>query len=156
MNTPDFSQTTLEAAMANTLAAVTLQVDQFNQQLKADYLTAFSNWSVNVMAGRLDNSNPPKPPNAYTIGFFTDATNSRARWAYPAIGDQPLCDVPPLPPAPKPWVPQSIPEGDTARNVPPGDTLPLGFIVTAPDGSRWQKQCSQSPFGTAYFYARLS
>ena len=63
MNTPDFSQTTLEAAMANTLAAVNLQVEQFNQQIKAGYLTTFNNWSISVMAGRLDNTNPPKPPN---------------------------------------------------------------------------------------------
>ena len=79
MDTPDFSQTTLEAAMANTLAAVTLQVQQFNEQLKAGYQTTFNNWSISVQAGRLDNVNPPKPPNAYVVGFFTDSTNSNAR-----------------------------------------------------------------------------
>lgn len=156
MNTPDFSETTIEAAMANTLAAVTIQVSQFNDQAKAGYLTTFNNWSISVLAGRSDNSNPPKPPNAYVVGYFTDSTDSNAHWAYPMVGTTPVCDMPALPPATKPYTPQAIPEGDSVRNMPPGDTLPLGFIVTGPDGSRWQKQCSHSPFGTAYFYVRLS
>jgi hypothetical protein len=156
MNTPDFSQTTLEAAMANTLAAVNLQVEQFNQQIKAGYLTTFNNWSISVMAGRLDNTNPPKPPNAYVVGFFTDSTNSKAQWAYPMTGTAPVCEMPPVPPVVKPYVPPVLPEPETVRNVPVGDTLPVGFIVTGPDGTRWQKHSSHTPFGVAYYYARLS
>ena len=155
MNTPDFSDTTLEAAMANTLAGVTIQVNQFNDQLTSGYLTTFNNWSINVLAGRIENTNPPQPPNAYIVGYFTDSTNSRAKWAYPVQGTAPVCAMPAIPSIPKPAQPIAQP-GDTVQNVPPGDTLPLGFILTAPDGSRWQKQCSHSPFGTAYFYARLS
>lgn len=155
MNTPDFSQTTLEAAMANTLAAVTQQVGQFNEQLKASYLTTFNNWSINVQAGRIDNTNPPKPPNAYVVGFFTDSTNSKAQWAYPMTGTTPVCDMPPVPPVVKPYVPPVLPEPDDVRNVPVGDTLPVGFIVTAPDGSRWQKHASQTLFGVATYYVRL-
>ena len=90
MNTPDFSQTTLEAAMANTLAAVKIQVDQFNEQVKANYLTSFNNWSLSVVAGRSDNTNPPQPPNAYVVGYFTDPTNNKAQWAYPATGVAPV------------------------------------------------------------------
>jgi hypothetical protein len=156
MTVPDFSMTTLEAAMANTLAAVSIQVDQFNQQLKSSYLTTFNNWSINVQAGRIDNTNPPQPPNAYVIGYFTDSTNPNARWAYPMVGDAPVCDVPPVPPVVKPYVPPVLPEPDDIRNVPVGDTLPVGFILTAPDGSRWQKHSSHTLFGVAYYYARLS
>jgi len=156
MNTPDFSQTTLEAAMANTLAAVNLQVEQFNQQIKAGYLTTFNNWSISMMAGRLDNTNPPKPPNAYVVGFFTDSTNSKAQWAYPMTGTTPVCEMPPVPPVVKPYVPPVLPEPEKVRNVPVGDTLPVGFIVTGPDGTRWQKHSSHTPFGVAYYYARLS
>ena len=49
--------------MANTLAAVTIQVDQFNQQLKAGYLTTFNNWSISVMAGRIGGK-AARPANA--------------------------------------------------------------------------------------------
>jgi hypothetical protein len=156
MNTPDFSQTTLEAAMANTLAAVNLQVEQFNQQLKAGYMTTFNNWSLSVSAGRIDNTDPPKPPNAYVVGFSIDSTNSQARWAYPMTGTTPVCEIPQVPAMVKPYVPPMLPEPESVRNVPVGDTLPVGFIVTAPDGARWQKHASQTLFGVAYYYARLS
>ena len=56
MNTPDFSQTTLEAAMANTLAAVKIQVDQFNEQVKANYLTSFDNEEHSIGGARTQRS----------------------------------------------------------------------------------------------------
>lgn len=156
MNTPDFSQTTLEAAMANTLAAVKIQVDQFNEQAKGNYLTAFDNWSISVVAGRIDNTNPPQPPNGFVVGLFTDPTNNRALWAYPAAGTAPVMPMPPIPPASKPYTPPVLPEPDFIRNVPVGDTMPVGFILTAANGARWQKQSSHTPFGTAYFYAKVA
>ena len=156
MNTPDFSQTTLEAAMANTLAAVKIQVDQFNDQLKSTYLASFDNWSISVVAGRSDNTNPPQPPNAYVVGYFTDPTNSKAQWAYPATGTAPVIAMPPIPPASKPYVPPALPQPDNIRNVPLGDTMPVGFILAAADGARWQKQSSVTPFGVAYFYSKVA
>jgi hypothetical protein len=156
MSTPDFSMTTLEAAMANALAAAKVQVDQLNEQLKDNYLTAFNNWSISVTAGRIDNSNPPQPPNAYVVGYATDPTNSQAQWAYPAVGTTPVCSMPPIPPASKPYVPPVLPEPESIRNVPPGDLMPVGYVAIAPDGSKWQKQGSPTPFGMAYFYARVS
>src|SRR5262249_20713319 len=116
MEIPDFSQTTLEAATANTTAAVKLLVDEYNQKLKDEYLTRFNNWSVSVVAGRTDNTNPPAPPNAYVVGYFTDPTNTKAQWAYPATGTTPVCAMPPIPPASKPYVPPVLPEPDTIRN----------------------------------------
>src|SRR5215475_2619952 len=115
MITPDFSMTTLQAAMANTLAAVKVQVDQLNQQLKDNYLTTFNNWSISVTAGRIDNSNPPQPPIGYVIGYATDPTNSAAQWAYPVTGTTPVCDMPPVPPASKPYVPPVLPEPENIR-----------------------------------------
>jgi hypothetical protein len=156
MNTPDYSATTLQAAMANATAAVTAQVDQLNQQITTLYLNAFNGWSSNVVAGRIDNSNPPQPPNAYVVGYFTDSTNPNAQWAYPAIGDKPVCTMPPVPPAAKPYVPVVLPEPDNIRNVPPGDTMPVGYTFIAPDGGKWQKQCNPTPFGMAYYYARVA
>src|SRR5258708_885334 len=134
MNTPDFSQTTLEAAMANTLAAVKIQVDQFNEQLKGIYLTGFDNWSISVVAGRSDNTNPPQPPNGYVVGYFTDPTNNKALWPYPAAGTARVCALPPIPPASKPYVPPALPEPDNIRNVPLGDTMPVGFVFAAANG----------------------
>src|SRR5438309_2104137 len=100
MITPDFSMTTLEAAMQNTTNAVTLQVGQFNEQLKGIYLTSFSNWAISVTAGRSDNSNPPLPPNGYIVGYVTEGP---ASWAYPKVGTTPVCEMPPIPPASKPY-----------------------------------------------------
>jgi hypothetical protein len=156
MITADFSMTTLEAAMANTTAAVKSQIEAFNTQLKSSYLTTFNNWSLSVTAGRADNTNPPQPPNAYVVAYFTDPTNSAAQWAYPAVGTTPVCAMPPIPPAIKPYMPPVLPEPETIRNVPLGDTMPVGFVVTDETGARWQKQSSHTPFGIAYFYARVA
>jgi hypothetical protein len=157
MDTPDFSQTTLETAMANTTAAVTNQVSQLNEQLKSAYLNQFTAWAQDVLNGRTtDLSTAPKPPLAYVVGYFIDSTNPRARWAYPVTGTQPVCEVPAMPQPPAQYVPVVLPEPDTVQNVPPGDTLPVGYVMTAPDGSRWQKHSSRTPFGIAFYYVRLS
>jgi hypothetical protein len=41
-------------------------------------------------------------------------------------------------------------------NMPPGDTIPVGYIATAPDGAKSQKQASAMPFGIAYDYACIA
>jgi hypothetical protein len=71
---PGYSMTTLKAAQANTLAAVQVQVQHLNDARKANYLTTFSNWSQSELAGRSDNSNPPKAPMAYAVGYCNDPT----------------------------------------------------------------------------------
>ena len=156
----------LGAAQANTLAAAQRQVKDWNENLKSNYLTAFDNWSQSVLAGRADNSNPPKPPNGYVVSYFTDPTTGPGslgpygetpiQWAYPAEGIQPVCAMPPVPPTAKPYVPPVLPEPDNIRNVPVGDTMPVGYRITTADGSVWQKQASPTPFGVEYFYSRLS
>jgi hypothetical protein len=151
----DFSQTTLEAAMANTEASVKIQVDRFNAQLIADYLTKFSNWSISVVAGR--NAGPmPEVPYGFMIGHFTDATNQNARWAFPQRGAEPVMAALTPPPVPKPYVPPVLPEPDNIRNVPLGDLMPVGFTFTLPNGDKWQKQSSHTPFGIAYFYLKVA
>lgn len=155
MNVPDFSQTTLEAAMANTEASVRLQVDQLNAQLIAGYKTAWGNWLGNAAAGR-DAGPAPAVPYGYMVGHFADATDSRAQWAYPTRGNVPVTAALTAPPLPKPYVPPVLPEPESIRNVPVGDTTPVGFVVTAPDGVKWQKQSSHTPFGIAYFYSKVA
>ena len=171
MSTPEMtitnlSMTMLEVAQANTLAAVKDQVGRLNDVLKSNYLTAFGNWSQSVMAGRSDNSNPPKPPMGYVLGFFDDPTTGPGnpqspygdkvvQWAYPAAGTDPVCPLPPIPSIPPP--PAALPERDDIRNVQLGDTLPVGFKVTdTTNGHVYQKQASPTPFGIAYFYARVA
>jgi hypothetical protein len=148
---PDSSMTTLDAAQANTLAAVTQQLVNINANLKAVYLQDFDNWSQSVRAGRIPNSNPPLPPKAYVVA------KSASGWAYPEQGTDPVCAVPPLP------ADQSVPTvhpiftgNDSVMNVPPGDKMSVGYIAVAPDGLRWQKQASPTPFGIAYYYARVA
>jgi len=50
------------------------RVIDWNALLKSNYLTAFDNWSQSVLAGRVDNSNPPQPPKGYVVGYFNDPT----------------------------------------------------------------------------------
>jgi hypothetical protein len=152
----DIAATTLQAAMANSRAGVQSQVNDWNEALKTDYLTVFNNWALSVLAGRADNSNPPKPPNAYVVGFFTDSTNSLAQWAYPVAGTQPVSAMPAVPPAIKPYTAPVLPEPDNVRCVTAGDTMPVGYRVTAADGGVWQKQASPTPFGIEYYYARIA
>jgi len=165
MSTPDICATTLQAAQANTLASVQQQVANLNDVLKSNYLTAFHNWAQSVLAGRSDNSNPPQPPKAFVVGYFNDPTsgpgsmgfygNQVIQWAYPAPGDDPVCPMPAVPSIPAP--PAPLPERDDVRNVPLGDTLPVGCKMTDPaTGHVYQKQASPTPFGIAYYYTRVA
>lgn len=165
--TPDFSATTIQAAQANTLIAVSIQVSDFNKQLKDGYLSLFNDWSINVVAGRIPNTDPPKPPKAYVIGYFTDQTTGpdvdgafryNVQWPYPMIGKDPVCAMPPIP------VPVTHTSGaDRIGNEDPtspgwfsslaGDTTPRGMKVvgTSADGKfgaflKWASAV-QSPNG---------
>ncbi|HVV46709.1 MAG TPA: hypothetical protein VHC72_15955, partial [Bryobacteraceae bacterium] len=88
---PDASMTTLAAAQANVLAGTTREVGLLNDNLKTQYLNGFNNWAENVLIGRVENTNPPQPPNAYTVEVGADG------WAYPAQGTTPICPMPPIP-----------------------------------------------------------
>jgi hypothetical protein len=146
----DAWQTTLAAAQANTLASSTATAQHLNDELKNRYLSAFNDWTISVLAGRIDNSNPPQPPAGY------DVVTGPEGFAWPALGTTPVAVMPPVPPDhSKPQV-QTFPEPDNIRNVPPGDTMPVGYTLNAPDGSRWQKQASPTPFGVAYYYAKVA
>ncbi len=158
----DYSATTLEAAMANVTAGIQQQVVGLNAALQSDYLVVFNNWAQRVIAGQAPEINPPQPPDAYVVGYFIDSTNPNAKWAYPVTGTQPVCVMPPLPvlpqvnqaaPAPASSAPAQV---GSKQNVPVGDTMPVGYKATAPDGGIWQKMASLTPFGTAYYYERVA
>src|SRR5204863_3999575 len=133
-------------------------VVQLNEKTRAAYLNEFHNWALSVEAGRLCNEHPPLPPAAFVVGSYNDEyklNGKTVEWPVPSQTGGPICDVPPIPPSSKPYVPPAMPEPDNIRNVPPGDTMPVGFIFTAANGGRWQKQSSHTPFGIAYYYARV-
>ena len=152
--TPDASSTTLAAAQANVLATAMKNIGIMNDALLADYMLKFDNWEISVNAGKIDNSNPPRPPASFTLGYAPDETG--VRWATWIQNGPPICDMPKLPEdRSKPAAPPNQQGSGDLMNVPPGDHFPVGFEVTAPDGQRWQKQASITPFGTAYYYARV-
>jgi hypothetical protein len=165
--TPDYAATTIQQAQANTLAAVTAQVANLNSGALSNFQTAWQNWLLNWTAGRVtDKTTAPQPPFGYVVGYFNDPTTGPGslgpygdtviQWAYPALGNTPVCVMPIIPDVPPPQV-KSVTHGNgSVMDVPPGDVMPLGSLVTAPDGSKWEKMASPTPFGMAYYYAKIS
>lgn len=152
----DLSGTTLTTAQANVRASVEQEVAHLNEDLKTRYLSAFHDWTINVLAGKIDNSNPPKPPLGVEVGEYEDPNWPGVKWACPVPSANPVCVMPPIPDDfthPKPPV---MPQPTSLMNVPPGDMTPVGYIAIAPDGSRWQKQVSATPFGVVYYYAKIN
>jgi hypothetical protein len=152
----DVSATTLAAAQANVQASSLAQAALLNENLKTIYLSAFHDWTISVVAGRIDNANPPKPPAGWVVVPVEDPTWPGVFWDFPQKSGPPVCEMPPVPddcskPKPKPIAPPG-----NLMNVPPGDNMPVGYIATAPDGAQWQKQASATPFGIAYYYVRIA
>jgi hypothetical protein len=137
----------IDRALANYVAEAASVSAMLNRSLVDNYQTGFQNWAAQVLNARIPNTDPPQPPSAW---LAVKASNG---WSYVIRGATPVCALPPIPQLPPPAPP--LPEPDNVRNVPLGDTMPVGFIVLAPDGARWQKKASPTPFGMAYFYAKL-
>ena len=71
--------TTLEAAIANTLASSTLMVEHLNSELKKRYDSSFESWKTAVLAGKIDNANPPQPPAGLVHSCRTPTRRRRRR-----------------------------------------------------------------------------
>jgi hypothetical protein len=141
----------LENAIANTLASSTASAEYLNNELKLRYNQGFDSWKIMVLAGKIDNLNPPKPMNGYIV------VKAESGFSYPEVGMAPVCEPRTDIPADysKPQV-LDLPEPDHVRNVPKGDTMPVGLVATDSEGRRWQKQSSVTPFGKVFFYARVA
>ena len=87
----DPAATSLQAAQANTLASSSAMVTHLNSELKKRYLSRFNDWTINVLAGKIDNSKPPQPPNGYEL--ITDDGG----FSWPERGETPVCEMPPVP-----------------------------------------------------------
>lgn len=109
MATP-INPTSLEAVQASSLASAKSQIVTLNNNLTAIYMTEFNNWSISVLAGRIPNTDPPKPPPAFVVGYFPDPTTGPGsmgpfgdmiiEWPFPKVGTEPVCAVPPIPQVP--------------------------------------------------------
>lgn len=163
--TPSPSLTTLEAALANVLASTKVLVSNFNRDKKLLYLQGFENWTVSVLAGRIDNTNPPRPPMGYVV-----ATGASG-FAYPEIGNSPVCEMPEIPPDySRPQVLQigqvdavSVPAAYLSRHkagdVAMGAELFAMGIPAAAIGdfkSVWVRREHATPFGVTSFYLRVA
>ncbi len=162
-----YAQATLAQAQSNVLAATRSQIASLNDALTSNYLQAFNGWLTSWNAGRVtDKSSAPLPPKGYFVGTFNDPTtgpgslgpygDTVVQWTYPAVGNTPICAQPAIPDMPAAQSQPVMTASATKMNVPPGDTMPIGFIDVAPDGSKWQKVSSPTPFGVAVYYEKVS
>jgi hypothetical protein len=146
-NEPLPSNPDIDKALANYVAEASTVAAMLNANLTFNYKVGFQNWADAVIAGKIANTNPPQPPAAWA------AVKASNGWSYVIRGTDPVTTVPPIPSIPPP--PPPLPEPANVRNVPAGDTMPVGYVLVVPDGSHWQKQASPTPFGMAYFYQRV-
>ena len=160
-NTLSVDATSLVAAQANQLASSKIMVAQLNENLKVIYLGAFNNWKGNVEAGRIPNTDPPKPPKAYVVSK-PDAYG----FQWPVLGTDPVCDMPPIPEdrlTPRPKAPDNnIDVGHHISgawfSVGPDDTFPSGMTTPPiPDatGALHTYQKFGAPVGPGW-YLRVS
>ena len=85
---PDVAQ-----AVAN-YAAEAARVAAVINNLQSNYLTGFQNWSQLVMAGKIPNTDPPRPPIGYLAATASDG------WTYRIHGGDPVMAMPPIPQVP--------------------------------------------------------
>jgi hypothetical protein len=123
-------------------------VATLSQTLAANYMTAFQNWAAQFMKAKIPNTNPLQPPAEY---LAVGASNG---WSYVIRGTEPVCAMLAIPQAAVASPP--LPERTDIRSVPLGDTMPVGFILTAADGTRWQKQGSLTPLAWPSYYAKVA
>jgi hypothetical protein len=149
-----YASTRPAVVAATVLRSTTAQVAALNATLKSLFLATFNNWLINWNAGRVtDKSTAPIPPAAYIVSSSTDETG--LTWAAPAIGTAPVCGQPAIPDQTAPQVHPVVTGNSTLMNVPAGDTMPVGALIPAPDGSIWRKTASPTPFGMAYYYVKV-
>ena len=155
-----YAATNLHVAQQNVLSGVQQQIANLNQAALQDYSVVWQNFVQQVEAGQNPGTNPPQPPLTYVVGYFTDPTNSTILWAYPTLGTTPLTSQPPVPQAPQNAVKLPPYTGEpivgSKINVPVGDTTPIGTTITDSGGGVWEKFASNTPFGTAQWYERIS
>src|ERR1051325_10019324 len=145
-----FNATSLEAAIANQLAASIDQVARLNKNLKFIYDGAWNNFVINVESGQRDNSNPPQPPMAWELSPAPPKDGSAPDYfVFYAQGNTPICPMPPIPPSVVPVDKSTLPQNfiHIGKNfygkwfsVLENDTFPVGMTTPPqPDGHMYEK-----------------
>lgn len=79
-------------AISNSVVAARNNALLLNATALSNYMTKFNNWSQQVVAGKIDNTNPPAPPLAWETFVDTEGySNVRVS------ATTPLCPMPPIP-----------------------------------------------------------
>jgi hypothetical protein len=142
---PDIAQ-----ALANYATEAARVAAVLNNNLQSNYVTGFKNWSQLVMAGKIPNTDPPRPPIGYMAATASDG------WTYVIQGGDPVMAMPPIP-----QVPAAGPAGVVAIGsriastnfwaALPQDTAPANFTTPSPtttqDGVMGFFTKVASPFG---------
>jgi hypothetical protein len=79
--------TSLDAAQANVLASSQAMCVSLNNNLVFLFMGAFNDWCVSVNAGRIPNTNPPKPMASFVV--VKDAQG----WSWPDQSGPPVVDA---------------------------------------------------------------
>jgi hypothetical protein len=140
--TIDPASISVDAARANILRSSTIMVASLNADLKNRYLSAFNDWCISVNAGKIDNTNPPKPPMAYELA---PPDENGFVW-YQISKTTPVCDMPPVPDSklnvPEPpagTIDLGADLGGGWYAAGPHDRVAPGTIITLPNGLKLQK-----------------
>ncbi len=134
--------TSIEAARANILASSKQLVAALNADLKNRYLSAFDDWTISVDAGRIENTNPPKPPFAYELA---PPDENGFVW-YQVSKTTLVCEMPPVPEnrlnvaePPAGTIDLGADLGGGWYAAGPHDRVTPGAIITLPNGLKLQK-----------------
>lgn len=136
-------------AQANLVTSLNEEATLLNQNLNDNYLSAFNGWAGLVKAGKIDESNPPKPPSGVQV---MQASNG---WSFIMPSGPPVATMPALPVVP------IIPSGLVVaigqhlsgefwaalptNNVPAGTAMPITAISI--DGTSGSWTWVADPFG---------
>jgi hypothetical protein len=125
------SNPVISQALENTAANAIQIAASLNRNLVADYLTAFGNWSALVLAGKILNTDPPKPPAVYLAVAATDG------WSYVIRGTDPVCQMPSIPSLPQPSATMVVAIGTHIKDnfwtaLRANNAVPNGFITPEP------------------------
>ncbi len=123
---PDIAQ-----ALANYATEAARVAAVLNNNLQSNYVTGFKNWSQLVMAGKIPNTDPPRPPRGYMAATASDG------WTYVIQGGDPVMAMPPIPQVPAVGPAGVVAIGSRIASTNfwaalPQDTAPANFTTPSP------------------------
>jgi hypothetical protein len=83
---------TLANARNNSVISARNNASTLNASVLTIYMGKFNDWAQQVVAGKIDNTNPPQPPPAWAT-----AIDPATGYSYVEIGTAPICAMPPIP-----------------------------------------------------------